>query len=138
MLIFEQEKPLVECQNCHRSDKGVEINWVNCERNQIKQRKKFRFVKCSRSSTENVLLCEECNIYLTKEDGAKYKYMWPSFLYYFLTNNEVQQKYGEQKWRFIPDTFRLWWYHIGKGPNSYFKDITNEKKSLRYFQRTKV
>ena len=137
MLIFEQEKPLKICQNCHRGDKGAEINWLKCERNHIKQRKKFRFVKCSRSSTENILLCEECNIYLTKEDGAKYKYMWPSFLYYFLTNHEVQQKYGAQKWRFIPETFRLWWNHIGNGPNSYFKDVTNEKREFDTLSKDK-
>ena len=135
-----EEPDIIECSNCKRRNyekiSSYEISFSLYPRNQLKQRKKFRFVTCSRLSIELVSLCSECAKYLLNEDGLSYANMWPSFLWYFLSNEEVHQLYGNQKWKFIPDSLLLGWYHIYQQEvqqreyASFFTDVTMDKSNF--------
>ena len=125
-----------QCMNCqrqhYRNDSYYEISFTTCYRNQIIRRKKYRFVRYSASSRDILTLCKECANYLLNNDGAVYTNMWPSFLWYFLSNEEINHHYGETKWKYVPDTLLLGWsYLFDESDNiitdSYFRDITNAK-----------
>ena len=106
---------------------------------------KFRFVKCSTNSVEEVLLCNECSFYLTEnntKEATQYKYMWPSFMWSLLNDENIHAVYGSEAWKFIPKQWRVWWIHAIddilafqnvtiESPVSYVDDITTTIKSMK-------
>ena len=125
----------MECENCKRRSvrNGLQVEFGSYRRNILRQRKKFRFVRCSRNATDMVTLCSECSSYLIEDNGNSYHNMWPGFLWYVLSDSNVQSTYGMLKWNYIPDSIVHCWEHVyheelGCSPKSYFKDITNDIK----------
>ena len=125
----------MECENCKRRSvrNGLQVEFGSYRRNILRQRKKFRFVRCSRNATDMVTLCSECSSYLIEDNGNSYHNMWPGFLWYVLSDSNVQSTYGMLKWNYIPDSIVHCWEHVyheelGCSPKSFFKDITNDIK----------
>ena len=125
------------CENCQRAqvnDITYKIKFqYDHQRNSLIRRKKFRFVECSKS-TEYVILCDECAKYLTQKNGNIYKNMWPSFIWYVISNVQLNTIYGLSIWKFIPESWRNWWrvhVNLSNLPSSLFIDQT---KQLRQFQ----
>jgi hypothetical protein len=102
-----------------------EVSFHSYEQYQLKQG--------TRTSREEVTLFYECSIYLTEEKGDLYENMWPYFLFYYLSDEKIQQDYGVEKWKFILQKWRYWWSDyfshilIESLPKSIFKDITEEQ-----------
>ena len=125
------------CANCKRNNNIYgniyEVIFHSYERCQLKQRRKFRNVTCSRSSREEVTLCFECSNYLTKDKGDTYENMWPSFVFYFLSDENIEEVYGHEKWKYIPEKWRYWWSDyfshitIESLPKSLFNDISEDQ-----------
>ena len=127
------------CANCCRSqvfhDRIYEIEFFTPKRKSLIQRKKFRNVQCSRTDETPVILCKECYKYLTVTKGSVYENMWPAFLWYFLSDEKINNIYGNYKWRFIPNAWRYWWVNSIETdfmnlPPSYFEDITTQLESF--------
>ena len=68
------------------------------------------------------------------------KNIWPSWIWYVLTNKEVHSKYGDYAWRFLPLEWRMWWkddicekfpdiynHSTFNDNSSFFVDLTNNK-----------
>lgn len=110
---------LSQCDNCHRCQyirndtimNSYNLTLHSHERNVIKKRQAFRFVNCSTTRTDNVILCHECSCYLTDNtrEAKEYKNIWPSFIWYIINNKDVQHVYGIDTWKFIPKEWRYWW-----------------------------
>ena len=133
------------CGNCKRQDNGgyFKIELSHHERRKIKQRKKIRYVSCSRTSLDMITLCTECAHYLTDDDGVAYKNMWPSFLWYFLSDNEINEVYGLNKWRFIPGSWRKWWqqyFPVDERllPISYFNEISSDLEKFDSYIKSEL
>ena len=74
----------------------------------MKKRQKFYNITNNRNSPVMVVMCTECIVNLTMEKPP-YKYSWPAFIYNLLMDQNIQQHYGEDIWKFIPVTWRYWW-----------------------------
>jgi len=89
-------------------------------------------------------LCKECNTYLTvptKEINNKASVTWCSFIWTILKDKNIQEKYNDSIWRFIPLAWRPWWINALKTkfptifanitldhPSPVFKDISADIK----------
>ena len=130
----------IRCANCFRRNRQFLIDkyqnndtyiieFYEHSSIEIKRRKKFRSIQATNgdSNIQRYILCDECSNYLVRKDDAneakKQKYMWPAFIWFFLTNNNLLSKYGSQIWSFIPSQWRYWWIHSLK-INIIFDNMT--------------
>ena len=132
-----------KCANCKRHNvvrfnmpnlAHLQISFKKVKRKEIKQRSKLRFTASSRTSLEIVVLCSQCYNYLTKADGAKYVNMWPSFLWWFMSNESLHRMYGLRLFRLIPSTWFIWWEnHESNDPliTSFVRDVTSKRKIFK-------
>ena len=144
------------CANCHRSQSNYLVqkyteDSVFCmtffehTSDEIKMRRKFRFVQRSTANISVYKLCKECSYFLVQEadsvDAKDSKYTWPSFVWNLLNDINVQNIYGDRIWRFLPSQWRHWWIvsiHMKcpdiysnvtvDQPPSLFVDVSHEKK----------
>ena len=73
------------------------MNFQVHQRKEIKDRRKFRFIRVS-NTEDQIVLCSECTVFLTdnnKKKAKKYEYIWPSFIWSFITNSQVQEYYND-------------------------------------------
>ena len=90
-----------------------------------------------------ITLCKECTHYLTNDDGDVYKNMWPSFLWHFLSDNEINELYGLNKWKFIPGSWRKWWqqyFPVDERllPISYFNEISSDLEKFNSYIKSEL
>ena len=104
------------CKNCRRQQPltlvSHRISFHVCKLRQIRQMSRLRHIKCCRTSTERVILCNECYEYLVNAERKKsssYRYTWPSFYWSMISNPDAQRIYGSKLWQFIPSERRPWW-----------------------------
>ena len=141
------------CQNCKRKDPDgdnigrtpyiLRYRWHSG--NTLIKRKKWRFVDFDQYSDDLIGLCLECSEYLSNHDdkvGKSFENIWPSFVWYLLTDKKIIEVYGTFTWRFVPLKWRFWWIHCIymvngmrsvdiNNPPSIFKDITVEIEEMR-------
>ena len=135
-----------KCANCKRIDHdnldvnaAYRLDYFQHPRSDIRQYLNLRFVTANKTSDDLVTLCTECSQFLVtvKEDkkAQTYKYMWPSFFYALLVNDEGMKIYGSKLWSLIPVVWRHWWidevkkHHCYRNvslhsPAAYFNDIS--------------
>jgi hypothetical protein len=150
LLIYPGEPP-VECLNCYRRPSAYlsenfgnnyHLNLHSCRSDKISRGRLFQTIPQNSANPITYTLCSQCHSHLTIEDNKRAKvnaYSWPGFLWFLLSNEEVQQIYKEAVWRFIPIPFRHWWIDAVKlyfptvysnvsinSPSAIFKDVTTE------------
>ena len=135
-----------KCANCKRIDHdnldvnaAYRLDYFQHPRSDIREYRNLRFVTANKTSDDLVTLCTECSQFLVtvKEDkkAQTYKYMWPSFFYALLVNDEGMKIYGSKLWSLIPVVWRHWWidevkkHHCYRNvslhsPAAYFNDIS--------------
>lgn len=119
------------CENCKR--RNIPLNETN--RRSLK-RKTYKYIDRPSSSDGDVILCTECTTYLTTEDSSD-DVSWPSYIWYLIQNEDIQQNYGEDIWRFIPITWRTWWLDSVKSIyNHIFAFVSLENPTPVFVDRT--
>ena len=95
----------IKCANCKRIDHdnldvnaAYRLDFFQHPRSDIREYLNICFVTASKTSDDMVTLFNECSQFLvTVKDNKKaqtYKYMWPSFFYALLVNDEGMKIYG--------------------------------------------
>ena len=122
MLSYEMEDtdiPHQICANCCRQqytfneDNPHFLVFVTCELKDIRKVRKFRFVSKEGDPHSDVILCQQCHVFLTNEDRKEanfFKYTWPAFMWCLIENNANRNIYGTKLWKFFPSDWRKWWY----------------------------
>ena len=62
-------------------------------------------------SDEPISLCVECSKHITNDDESIYNdvlNVWPAFIWSVLNNVNVQNAYGKEIWKFVPELWRYW------------------------------
>ena len=79
----------------------------------VNRQRKFKFVSSTtnESNAEEITLCYKCAHLLAFENDYKTandkKFVWLSFIWYLLNNNDIRREYGEQISSFIPSVWRF-------------------------------
>ena len=122
MLSYEMEDtdiPHQICANCCRQqytfneDNPHFLVFVTCELKDIRKVRKFCFVSKEGDPHSDVILCQQCHVFLTNEDRKEanfFKYTWPAFMWCLIENNANRNIYGTKLWKFFPSDWRKWWY----------------------------
>ena len=148
------------CDNCHRHQikssefdvLNIDPDWLTfttCLLTDTGARTKFRTIPrrgaAGNNANRELCLCSQCYNYLTLSDDELKKVtslvVWPSFLWFALKNESIQDVYGDIMWRFIPNNMRRWWlesidiFHCFseitiRNPKSYFLDITYDNEDM--------
>lgn len=135
----------LKCDNCRRKDipqlRGIEKDIYGLQfqyhiRKNLIARRKYRCVPVSKSgetADDVVTLCLQCSAFLSSKKGDTFANIWPGFLWKLLTNNEVNTKYPNHAWAFIPEEWRFWWrdYLDGSEPGSFFVDRTLDQFRMK-------
>ena len=119
-----------KCDNCKRAQVDhmlYRLDFQYYRTNEVIRRRKFCYIQ---KNKKRILLCGECSEYLTNTNGKTYKNMWPSFLWYSISNSDLKAIYQLDVWKFIPTSWRRWWkFSIEEDlsilPKSVFIDQTN-------------
>ena len=131
------------CSNCNRkTNTRPDGDFYNVKTNRFKRReiyarRTFRFVLCRKAfecddNDEEYDLCEECAVFLTAKgeqvrDPKHFCYVWPSFYWKLLTNNEVlSQPHGgaQRLWKFVPYEWREWWLESLQRKSNHYNCVT--------------
>ena len=129
------------CSNCKRvaNTSNDMNNFYNIKtkcfkRRQIKDRRKFRHIKCraivyTACNDDEYYLCDECATFLTTDDkdATSFKYVWPSFYWKLLTNEEIlYSPSGALKlWKLVPMEWRSWWFEpLVQSASNHYNAIT--------------
>ena len=120
---IEIQPILQQCENCHRKQHPdhhgtyYELSFNDVSYNQVHNKvRKFKFLITTNieDTSTTFRLCKCCKIHLTTEiaSGANdSKNTWPGFIWYMLNDIDLINIYGKEYiWKFIPSTWRLWWY----------------------------
>ena len=142
---YESLHPPSRCENCKRKVVNSQtpfynLNLVNRSSACLKRRK-FKHVRCP-SNPIRLFLCLQCDRYLLSDEintSCNMEWAWPSYVWYILSNKDVQLKYQSQIWKYIPRAWRPWWTESVKdsfiqiyesidldNPSPFFEDKTLE------------
>lgn len=129
---YESNEARCTCGNCKRR----ELPLTFCSYNNIKNNKHFKHIP--RRNNNHVALCHECHTYLTTQELEEPKdFMWPSYIWYLLSDDEIHSKYGSYIWRFIPMEWRVWWLESCRTYHRHvFENITLQQPSPFFVDRT--
>jgi hypothetical protein len=126
------------CNNCYRNNHIRHLNLNKMQYKNLNKKKKFRFIR-SGNNKEYIHLCDECTHYLTEgSKTSQYKFMWQSFIWYLLTNEQLLDIYGTKVWKFLPTTLREWWFVSVFNNIPYFNEhtITLEEPPAIFYDNT--
>ena len=107
----------ITCNNCHRRDcfygdiekENYHLHIREVEIEDLYFRSKLKFVFFDRQSLSTVMLCECCYSYLASSSSGRFDFVWPAFLWKFLTSETNISLYGDKLWTVIPTVWRYWW-----------------------------
>ena len=111
------------CDNCRRCNIETEIDGILeqelkmtlhlTQSSSIQKRRRSKHIATSNDEDIPLKLCSQRNIHLTCEnlkEANKFEFMWPGFIWYFLTDKGLQREYSALfLWQFIPKVWRYWW-----------------------------
>lgn len=151
---------VLNCDNCRRWESNpsalhihfdpeyqIEVQ-VGITSTSLMKYRKFKLITNIDYNNQNQLhnLCHECAQHLMLEDkqnANQTKYTWPSFMWYFINNNRLHQKYSKELiWKFVPKKWRHWWVNSFfegeedtrqyiESPSPYFVDRTSDLKEWK-------
>ena len=120
----EEEEELAICKNCRRKQIGnldeferdvYGLQFSVHIRKHLKARHFYRSIIVTKNgdkANDEILLCHQCSEFLSNEDNKeakKFKNIWPGYMWKFLSDQELNKRYGRLLWCFIPYTWRRWW-----------------------------
>ena len=142
---YESLHPPSRCENCKRKVVNSQTSFYNLNlvnrSSACLKRRKFKHVRCP-SNPIRLFLCLQCDRYLLSDEintSCNMEWAWPSYVWYILSNKDVQLKYQSQIWKYIPRAWRPWWTESVKdsfiqiyqsidsdNPSPFFEDKTLE------------
>ena len=145
----EDENNIMKCVNCHRqSCEEMQVEYYQLGKEEINFRRKYSNIREEEIlDDEKKLFCKECGIYVYKTHKIQlyrnWKYIWPSYIWRLLTNENICNAIGVEIWRWIPLSLRSSLIesknemseqlrHVTiENPRSYFRDCTKEMEQCK-------